>query len=139
MSVFKINGLLVRAGEGITQPIGQSSARWQVLGRVYEPRSVAAMARDIGHARQSVQRIADELAEEGLVVYKDNPADRRARLLELTPEGAAVLNAIYLRQVEWSLRVMNGLNPAQLLEIADVLDDIGTVVKEEIEESDNGG
>ena len=45
------------------------------------------MARDMGHARQSVQRLADALAKEGLVVYKDNPADQRSRLLELTPQG----------------------------------------------------
>ena len=128
MSIFKINGLLIEAGEGITQPVGQSSARWQVLGRAYEPKTVAMMARDIGHARQSVQRIADVLAEEGLVAYKPNSEDRRARLVELTPDGAAVLNAIYLRQVEWSLRVMSELDPARLLEIADGLDEVSRIV-----------
>ena len=46
MSVFKVNGLIIRAGEGITNPIGQSSARWQVLGRAYEPTTVAKMAQD---------------------------------------------------------------------------------------------
>src|SRR5712692_2245400 len=97
LSIFKLNGLLIQAGDGITQSIGQSSARWQVLGRAYEPQTVANMARDIGHSRQSVQRIADVLAKEGLVVYKDNPADRRAQLLELTPAGLEVLTAIYLR------------------------------------------
>ena len=130
MSIFKINGILVEAGEGITRPIGQSSARWQVLGRASQPQTVAAMARDIGHARQSVQRIADVLASEGLVVFRDNLADGRARLLELTPEGASVLQAIYQRQVEWSLHIMGSLHPAQLVEIADALDDIASVLQE---------
>src|ERR1700730_13152793 len=133
MSVFKINGILVRVGEGITRPIGQSSARWQVLGRAYQPQTVAAMGRDIGHARQSVQRIADVLAAEGLVAYKDNPVDRRARLVELTPEGFEVLDAIYRRQVEWSLQVMAGLDPTQLVEMADALDGIGHVLDVELE------
>ena len=101
----------MRVGEDITQAIGQSSARWQVLGRAYEPQTVANMARDIGHTRQSVQRVADVLAREGLVVYKDNPADRRAQLLELTPQGLEVLTAIYIRQQEWSQRIMTKLNP----------------------------
>src|SRR5271170_2441208 len=48
MSVFKVNGIIIRAGEGITNPLGQSSARWQVLGRAYEPTTVAKMAQDIG-------------------------------------------------------------------------------------------
>ena len=59
MSVFRVNGILIRAGEGITRPIGQSSARWQVLGRAYRPQTVAALARDIGHARHA---ISDTLA-----------------------------------------------------------------------------
>ena len=129
MSVFQINGLLIRAGEGITEPIGQSSARWQVLGRAFEPKTVANLARDIGHARQSVQRIADVLAAEGLVTYKDNPGDRRAHLVELTPDGEEVLQAIYERQVEWSLRIMRGLNPTQLIEIAEALESIGQVAR----------
>ena len=99
MSIFKSNGLPIQVGEGITQPVGQRSARWQVLGRAYEPITVAMMARDIGHARQSVQR---------------NSKDRRTQLVELTSEGAAVLHAIHLRQVEWSLRIMNDLDPAQI-------------------------
>jgi DNA-binding MarR family transcriptional regulator len=136
MSIFKVNGLLIQAGEGITEPLGQSSARWQVLGRAHEPQTVARIARDIGHARQSVQRIADILAMEGLVAFKDNPADRRARLLELTSEGTEVLHAIYQRQVEWSLRIMQDLDPVQLVEIADALTGIGQVLEAAVDASE---
>ena len=138
LSIFKLNGLLMRVGEDITQAIGQSSARWQVLGRAYEPQTVANMARDIGHTRQSVQRVADVLAREGLVVYKDNPADRRAQLLELTPQGLEVLTAIYVRQVEWSQRIMTKLNPEQLVEIADALEDIGQRLESDVNASNKG-
>ena len=44
MAVFAVNGLLIQAGESISRPLGQSSARWQVLGRVYRPQTVAAIA-----------------------------------------------------------------------------------------------
>ena len=138
LSIFKLNGLLIQAGDGITQSIGQSSARWQVLGRAYEPQTVANMARDIGHSRQSVQRIADVLAKEGLVVYKDNPADRRAQLLELTPAGLEVLTAIYLRQLEWSQRIMTKLDPEQLVEIADALEDIRQRLESDVNVSNKG-
>jgi DNA-binding MarR family transcriptional regulator len=139
MSVFKVNGLLIRIGEGITNPLGQSSARWQVLGRAYEPTTVAKMAQDIGHARQSVQRIADTLATEGLVSYEDNPTDRRARFLELTSDGREVLAEIYQRQVEWSLRIMQQLNPAQLAQIASKLEGIAQVLESSIDASEEGG
>ena len=60
LSIFWINGLLLRNGDRLTRSIGQSSARWQVLGRVGDqPQTVAQIARDMGHARQSVQRVAD--------------------------------------------------------------------------------
>lgn len=129
LSVFAMNGLLMRSGERVTRPLGQSSARWQVLGRAgYQPQTVAQMAQDMRHVRQSVQRIADVLAKEGLVAYIDNPADRRARLVELTPEGAAVLNAIYARDQEWSQTLLAKLDPEQLAEVADALDSIGQIL-----------
>jgi DNA-binding MarR family transcriptional regulator len=99
-----------------------------VLGRAYEPTTVAKIAQDIGHARQSVQRQADILASEGLVSYQDNPADRRTRFLTLTPEGAEVLAQIYQRQVEWSLRIMTKLSPNQLARLADALEDVAQVL-----------
>ena len=138
LTIFEINGLLMRAGDGITQAIGQSSARWQVLGRVFEPQTVAKMARDMGHARQGVQRVADVLVKEGLIVYKDHPTDRRTKLLELTPQGMEVLTAIYVRQVEWSQRIMTKLNPEQVAMVADALEDIGQILETEVNVSDKG-
>jgi DNA-binding MarR family transcriptional regulator len=139
MSVFEVNGLIIRAGEGITNPIGQSSARWQVLGRAYEPTTVAKIARDIGHARQSVQRIADILVAEGLVSYEENPSDRRARFLKLTSGGAEVLTQIYQQQVEWSLRIMEQLSSAQLVQMAKGLKGIAQILESSLEGVERGG
>ncbi len=129
LSIFKLNGLIMRIGDGITKPIGQSSARWQVLGRAFEPQTVAKMARDMGHARQSVQQVADILVKEGLIVYKTHPTDRRTKLLELTSQGMEVLTAIYLRQVKWSQHIMTKLNSEQLLLVTDALEKIGQVLE----------
>jgi DNA-binding MarR family transcriptional regulator len=126
LSIFRVYGLLMESGDSMTRSIGQSSARWQVLGRAgYQPQTVAQMAREMGHARQSVQRVADVLANEGLVVYKDNPADRRAKLVELTPHGVEVLMAIYALNETWSQHLMDKLDPQQLSQLADALEKIG--------------
>ena len=69
------------------------------------PLTVAQIARSLGLARQSVQRIADVLAEEGLVGYQENPAHRRAKLLRLLPKGRAVLRAIQAAQQPWADRL----------------------------------
>jgi DNA-binding MarR family transcriptional regulator len=132
MSIFGLNGLIIRAGEGIAQPLGQSSARWQVLGRAFTPRTVADMARDIGHARQAVQRIADALAAEGLIAYTEHPTDRRTKLVALTPQGMQVLTAIYHRQLEWSQRLLTKLDAGQLIAVAGALERIGEIVETEV-------
>src|SRR4051812_17740683 len=72
--VLRLAGLLTAAGDALARPAGQSAARWQVLAAVEaEPRSVAGIARALGLARQSVQRVADALEAGGLVRYEDNP------------------------------------------------------------------
>jgi DNA-binding MarR family transcriptional regulator len=106
LEVFRLNGRLLAAGDRLTRPVGQTSARWQVLGAVdREPRSVSEIARVMGLTRQSVQRTADRLQAEGIVAYADNPAHRRARLVTLTPQGRSALDWITQRQIVWA----NGL------------------------------
>jgi DNA-binding MarR family transcriptional regulator len=113
-AVFALNGLLVSAGESIVAPVGQSSARWQVLGRAFNPTTVADMARDLGHARQSVQRITDDLVADGLVVYQPHDEDRRTKLASLTIQGEAVLEDIYARQLAWSRDIVAKIGAPRL-------------------------
>jgi DNA-binding MarR family transcriptional regulator len=106
LEVFRLNGRLLSAGDALTRPVGQTSARWQVLGALAEHRrTVADIARRMGLTRQSVQRTADLLEAHGLVSYADNPAHRRAKLAILTARGRATLDAITTRQIEWANRI----------------------------------
>ena len=135
LAVFALNGLLTRNGDRLTRPLNQSSARWQVLGRAgYQPRTVAQMARELGLARQSVQRVADALAADGLVGYRDHPGDRRTKLVELTARGARTLAAIHANYGQWSEQVMTQLDGAQLSTIAGALEDIARVLAANIDE-----
>jgi DNA-binding MarR family transcriptional regulator len=135
LAIFRVNGLLMRDGDRVTRAIGQSSARWQVLGRVgYMPQTVAEMARDMGHARQSVQRVADELVKEGLTVYKDKPTDKRTKLLELTERGAEVLAAIYSLSETRTQQLMTKLDADVLVEAAYLLESIGDILEADEQE-----
>jgi DNA-binding MarR family transcriptional regulator len=101
--VFRLNGMLTAAGDALAAPAGQTSARWRVLAAVEEtPLTVAQIARAWSLARQSVQRVADVLERDGLVVYEPNPAHRRASLLRLTDDGRAALARIQAAQAEWA-------------------------------------
>src|ERR1700729_919423 len=93
--VFELAGALRRDGEAIAKLAGQTQARWQVMwiaatGRV----SVAMIARRLGLARQSVQRVADEIVAEQLASFEPNPAPQRSPLLILTPAGQQTLDTI---------------------------------------------
>jgi DNA-binding MarR family transcriptional regulator len=128
MAVFHINGLINRAGESIAEPLGQSAARWHVLGRAFQPQTVAQMATGMGHARQSVQRVADVLEREGLVAYRPHPTDRRTKLVELTPRGLEVLGQIYERQQAWFGEIAPRLSEAGLRELTASLAEVSRVI-----------
>ncbi len=95
ITTFKLNGQFLALAEELARPAGLTAAWWQVLGAVLgEPLPVAGIAREMGLARQSVQRVADILVERGLAEYLDNPAHRRAKLLAPTAAGRAAIGRI---------------------------------------------
>ncbi|MEV4218929.1 MarR family transcriptional regulator [Nonomuraea sp. NPDC049725] len=95
LTVFRLNGQFLDVAEKLARPAGLTAAWWQVLGAIlHEPLPVSGVARVMGMSRQGVQRIADLLVEKGLAEYLPNPAHRRAKLLNPTPEGRAAIARI---------------------------------------------
>lgn len=95
LTSFRLNGQLLGVAEELARPVGLTAAWWQVLGAVLtEGRSVSQIGRAMGLTRQSVQRIADLLVDQGLAEYADNPAHRRAKLLHVTAAGLEAVRAI---------------------------------------------
>lgn len=129
-AVFRMNGLMLRNGNRITAAVGQSSARWQVLGRIgFMPQTVAGIARDMGHARQSVQRIADVLQQEGFIRHVENPGDKRTQLLKITSKGETVLTKLYELNDEWTRQIMAKLNADELRQMTDTLHKISNIIE----------
>src|SRR5262245_53580752 len=103
VQVFRLDGALTAAGDALARPAGQTSARWRVLAALeQQPLTVAQIARAWSLARQSVQRIADALEQDGLIAYEENPSHRRAKLARLTPAGKAALARIQAAQQSWA-------------------------------------
>src|SRR6185312_15861217 len=106
IATFKLNGQFLAIAEELAGPAGLTAAWWQVLGAVLrEPLSVSGIAREMGLARQSVQRIADLLVDKGLAEYLPNPAHQRAKLVRPTSEGYAAIERLREAQHEWANRV----------------------------------
>jgi DNA-binding MarR family transcriptional regulator len=93
--VYEAAGVLRRLGERSAAAEGQTQARWQVLSVISEDDWTVPMTADrLGTSRQAVQRIANELADDGLASFADNPRHRRSQFLRITGEGRRVLLAI---------------------------------------------
>jgi DNA-binding MarR family transcriptional regulator len=130
VEVFRVNGLLLAAGDDLARPAGLTSARWQVLGVVdHGPVTVAQVARVMGLTRQSVQQTADALVRDGLVALVPNPAHRRARLLTLTPTGRTALRYVEEQQSGWANAIAERLPHSELRACLGALRDLGDLLE----------
>lgn len=122
LTVFRLNGQLLSLAEDMARPVGLTAARWQVLGAVLdEPLPVAGIARQMGITRQSVQRIANILVDEGLAEYVPNPAHRRAKLVRPTDAGRKAVARIDPAHAAVADRLANELGVDTFRETLDTL------------------
>jgi DNA-binding MarR family transcriptional regulator len=104
--VIQLHAHFSRAGEAIAKSGGQTLARWLVLEAVQTtPLTVAQIGRGLGLTRQSVQRVADLLARDGLTEYVANPEHERSKLVRLTARGRRTLSTIQAAQRAWAEKV----------------------------------
>jgi DNA-binding MarR family transcriptional regulator len=93
--VYELAGVSRGSSEQLASEQGQTVARWHVMSVLSDQAfTVPAIARRLGLTRQSVQRVADELVDEGVVKRSDNPDHQRSPLLALTTEGRETLRKI---------------------------------------------
>ena len=124
IAVFRLNGSLIEAGSRLVEDIGLTPAWWQVLGALAlspVPLTVPQIARNMGLARQSVQRVVDLLLEKRFVRLEDNPHHRRAKLVVLSREGSAVYEEAQRRQRPWARSLAAGLAEEAISAAATVL------------------
>jgi DNA-binding MarR family transcriptional regulator len=113
LDIFRLNSLILTAGDRLVAGLGLTSARWQILGAIVyaeRPQPVAWLARDLGANRQNVQRIVNDLMKEGLVTFETNPHHRRAQLVVLTDKGKQTFDAAMRLQEPWINRLSDGLS-----------------------------
>jgi DNA-binding MarR family transcriptional regulator len=104
--VLECAGALRRYGDALTRPLGQTEVRWAVLSVLSGgARTVPQVARRLGVTRQSVQRVANLLAAEGLIESVANPDNARSPLFRLSNRGEVVLTTITRAADPWLRRV----------------------------------
>jgi DNA-binding MarR family transcriptional regulator len=127
LSTFRVNGLLLDAGDLLSADEGLTSARWQVLGAIAlaeRPLTVPQIARRMGLTRQSVHATVRRLAGDGLVELAPNVDHRRSPLVCLTELGSAKYEAIDARQAAWVNRLARGIGRSDIQAAWRVLDEL---------------
>ena len=124
LPVFELAGALERAAASITEDTEITPAMWKVLGLIIdEPLPVAEIAKRLGHARQSVQRLANLAVEMGAAGSRDNPEHERSHLLVLSPGGRTLLATLVPRQHAWANAVGSQVGKEELESLAKLVDD----------------
>jgi DNA-binding MarR family transcriptional regulator len=127
LDLFRLNSLLLTAGDRLVAPLGLTSARWQILGAIVtadRPEPVAWLARNLGANRQNVQRIVNDLHGEGLVTFETNPHHRRAQLVVLTDKGKQAFEAAMRLQVPWINDLADGISVKDIATLQRVVADL---------------
>lgn len=115
---------LLRA-EGMRIGVVSSSGEgyWSVLRllKVNGSQTVPQLARYRYVPRQSVQKLANEMLNDGVIEFLNNPAHKRSKLLRLTPKGEAVFAEMSDRIASLAETLAEQQDAAQLQNAADVV------------------
>lgn len=70
------------------------------------PQTVSAIAASRPVARQGIQRMVNAMLKDDLLLLKDNPRHKHAKLVELSSAGIALYQQVLQEEIEF----MNGLS-----------------------------
>jgi DNA-binding MarR family transcriptional regulator len=105
------------------QDRGLTYARMRLLGALHcgGPQIMSSISEGLGVTRRNVTALVDALEEEGLVRRQPHPTDRRATVIELTPEGERTTNIMYDEHREAVSEVFSGLSEEEQRDLIRVL------------------
>jgi DNA-binding MarR family transcriptional regulator len=116
-TVLRMNATVQKSGTRLMRGTGITNARWQTLSELValEKRvTISELARHMGLTRQAVQRLADDMARDGLVEFAENPGDARAMHLLLTEAGKAAYEDALEREWQWANAIAEDFDAEQI-------------------------
>ncbi len=124
MDIFRVNSLILLAGDRLAAHLDLTGARWQILGaivRAGQPQTVAWLARNMGANRQNVQRVVNDLHALQFTTFETNPSHRRAQLVVLTDKGKLAYESAMALQAPWVNKLAKGIATEDLAAFQRVL------------------
>jgi len=94
------------------------------------PLTVPQIAQMRPTSRQRMQRLANELATDGLVEFIDNPRHQQSKLVRLTPKGHARYRALSARYLAIASTMGSGLSETEIRKASEVVRRLSDEAKE---------
>ncbi len=116
-TVLRMNATVQKSGTRLMRGTGITNARWQTLSELFalsKRVTVSELARHMGLTRQAVQRLADDMADDGLVEFAENPGDARSMHLLLTEAGRATYHDALEREWQWTNAIAEDFDVEQI-------------------------
>jgi DNA-binding MarR family transcriptional regulator len=126
-AVLRMNATVQKSGTRLMRGTGMTNARWQTLSDLFaleKPVTVSELARYVGLTRQAVQRLADEMASDGLIEFVANPSNARAMHLRLTESGQAAYEAALEREWQWTNSIAENFDAEEITHSVALLGEI---------------
>jgi DNA-binding MarR family transcriptional regulator len=129
LRIFRTNNRIQRVGDALMKDLGLTVSRWLVLDYIAKgPKSVAQIARNYDQTRQGFLWVVEAMAKLGQVDLLPDPNDRRAKLVRCTPKGHDLYEQAKKLQNAWIEQVAGEFSAAELMHIAEFIDEIGDAV-----------
>ena len=91
------------------------------LERVLQGMKMGELSKRMMVTGGNVTGITDQLVAEGLVVREDNPKDRRAYIVKLTPEGRRAFKKMAEAHAKWIVELFAGISDKERAQLYGLL------------------
>ena len=124
--VHGFNHAFSRWTESLLESSGVSTSRMRLLGALHckGPQIMCDLGDELGTTPRNVTTLVDGLEEEGLVRRVPPPTDRRATVVELTPQGFATAEKVlgpFHEQITGLFRELPERDRRELLRLMEAL------------------
>ncbi|MEU1630729.1 MarR family winged helix-turn-helix transcriptional regulator [Streptomyces sp. NPDC020096] len=105
------------------RPLGIELRHFAVLIELanHGPTVQRDLAAATGSDKAGIMRVVDDLERKGLAVRKTVPGDRRARAVEITPQGLELFDAAHVSAEPLAERLVAELGPGEPEQLTDLL------------------
>jgi DNA-binding MarR family transcriptional regulator len=128
----RLHERLLRAA-GVRLDRAGASLLAKLEGRGAEPPRVTALAERLNVDTPTVTRKLQQLERLGLVARSDDPGDKRAHRIRLTPRGRSLLARLVTARRAWLDELLDGWSEADRATFAGLLERFSTRLAEEMD------